>query len=198
MNGLELAKNRLRGEIKTRLASLSAAERGEKSRILCARIAAADFWPALSTVAAFVPLPGEPDIRPLLEQALAEGKRLLLPRMDKGTLVFHAVGDLTQDLLPHAYGMAEPSPRLPCADWEAALGESVLFLVPGLAFDSRGGRLGRGGGFYDRFLHSLPAGFAPRILGAAFSCQLVESVPAGAGDFFLHGLVTEEQPPLPL
>jgi len=193
MDDLLQAKQRLRVQMKTQLSSLSAAERREKSRRLISHITSTDFWPSLSAVAAFFPLPGEPDLCPLLAQVIAEGKDLFLPRMDKEALVFHAVQNLEQDLLPHAWGMAEPYPHLSCPDWAAISGERLLFLVPGLAFDRRGGRLGRGGGFYDRFLRSLPCGFAPRILGAAFSCQLVESVPVGDGDFFLHGLITEEQ-----
>lgn len=190
MDDLEQAKRRLRSDMKTRLKSLDAAGRGEKSRELCARIAAAEFWPSLDAAAAFFPLPEEPDLRPLLSQTLAEGKTLLLPRMDKGALTFHAVENLKQDLLPHAWGMREPSPALPCFDWKAA--GRVLILVPGLAFDAEGRRLGRGGGFYDRFLFSLPLSRGLIILGAGFSRQIVDKVPAGEGDFTLHGIVTEE------
>ena len=193
MNTLGREKQLLRAEMKKRLASFSDAWKEEKSGRLCAVLAALEFWPSLSALAAFLPLPDEPDLRPLLERALAEGKTLFLPRIDGDTLVFHRVSDLQNGLQQHAYGMSEPSPALPPADWTAA-GNSVLFLVPGLAFDRRGGRLGRGKGFYDRFFGSFAkqAAGGARILGAAFSCQLALSLPQSETDFPLDGLVTDE------
>jgi 5-formyltetrahydrofolate cyclo-ligase len=190
MDTLEREKRSLRAEMKKRLVSLCAAEREEKSGKIRAFLAEAEFWPSLSAVAAFLPLPDEPDLVPLLRQALGEGKTLFLPRIDGANLVFHTAASLEKNLLLHAYGMPEPSPRLPPADWAAA-GERILFLVPGLAFDRRGGRLGRGKGFYDRFFRNF-TGSLPLVLGTAFSRQVVERVPSGGADFPMKGLVTEE------
>jgi 5-formyltetrahydrofolate cyclo-ligase len=190
MDTLEQKKRLLRARMKKTLASLCAAEREEKSGEIRSRLAGAEFWPSLSAVAAFLPLPGEPDLTPLLRQALGEGKTLFLPRIDGANLVFHRAGSLEKNLVRHAYGMPEPSSRLPPADWDSA-GERILFLVPGLAFDRRGGRLGRGKGFYDRFFQSFTGSLA-LVLGTAFSLQIVESVPAGRADFPVKGLVTEE------
>jgi 5-formyltetrahydrofolate cyclo-ligase len=186
-------KNRLRAGMKKSL-KLSAAELAEKSSRLCAYVAAAEFWPRLSVAAAFLPLPGEPDLRPLLRQALREGKSVLLPRIDGEDLVFHEIRSMENGLVQHAYGMREPDPRLPLAEF-SVLAET-LFLVPGLAFSRGGHRLGRGRGFYDRFLRNLTArnrGGAPRplILGTAFSCQILAAVPSDENDFPMPGLATE-------
>jgi 5-formyltetrahydrofolate cyclo-ligase len=190
MDTLEREKRVLRAEMKKRLSFLRATEREEKSGKIRGLLAAAEFWPSLSALAAFLPLSGEPDLLPLLRQALSEKKALFLPRIAGGDIVFHAVSSLEDNLLPHAYGMPEPSPRLPPADWAAA-GEHILFLVPGLAFDHQGGRLGRGKGFYDRFFQNF-AGNPSLVLGTAFSRQIVESLPMCGADFPMKGLVCEE------
>ncbi|MDR3200353.1 MAG: 5-formyltetrahydrofolate cyclo-ligase [Spirochaetales bacterium] len=189
MDHIDREKTKLRTQMKKSLKLLAASELAEKSARLCACLATAEFWPHLRAVAAFLPLPGEPDLRPLLEQALREGKSLLLPRIDGEDLVFHEVLSLEKDLVLHAYGMPEPAPHLPRADF-AGLAET-LFLVPGLAFDRRGHRLGRGKGFYDRFLRRRGAGHI--ILGTAFSCRILKTVPFDENDFLMTGgLVTDE------
>jgi 5-formyltetrahydrofolate cyclo-ligase len=190
MDSLDREKRVLRAEIKKELASLRAGEREEKSEKIRTLLVSAEFWPSLSAVAAFFPLPDEPDVISLLRQALREGKTLFLPRIDGGNLVFHSVPGLEENLPLHAYGIPEPSPLSPPADWAAA-GARTLFLVPGRAFDRRGGRLGRGKGFYDRFFQSF-IGKPSLVLGTAFSRQIVERVPAGGTDFLMQGLVTEE------
>jgi 5-formyltetrahydrofolate cyclo-ligase len=188
MDHIQNEKTKLRDWIKQGLKFSETAGLPEKSARLCAALAEAEFWPQLRAVAAFLPLPGEPDLRPLLEQALREGKTLLLPRIDGEDLVFHEVLSLEKDLIPHAYGMPEPAPHLPRADF-SRLAET-LFLVPGFAFDRRGHRLGRGKGFYDRFLRKLATG--PLILGTAFSRQILDAVPSDENDFPMTGLVSEE------
>jgi 5-formyltetrahydrofolate cyclo-ligase len=190
-DSLRREKQLLRLEIKKRLALLDKVE--EKNARINAALAAADFPVPASALAAFLPLPGEPDLRPFLEQMLRAGKPLFLPRIDGDNLVFHRVRSLENGMRLHAYGMPEPAPHLPRAE-PAVLAAKVLFLVPGLAFDRRGGRLGRGKGYYDRFLQSLAAitGKTPFALGLGFACQIVENLPAGETDFRLDGLATEE------
>jgi 5-formyltetrahydrofolate cyclo-ligase len=118
---------------------------------------------------------------------LAAGARLYYPRVTgRGTLGFypHREGDGWET---GPYGILEPSnpagvePRM--SGWD-------IIVVPGLAFDRRGNRLGRGFGYYDRFLGGLPES-VPRV-GLAFSSQLVREVPVDALDVPVHALVTEE------
>jgi 5-formyltetrahydrofolate cyclo-ligase len=186
-------KRRLRTEIKKTLAALDKEDCARESAKIRLAITSSPVWAGLATLAAFLPLPGEPDLRPLLQQALSEGKKVCLPRIEGGGLVFHFVRDLERNFLTHAWGIHEPAPRLPEARPADFAGEGVLFLVPGLAFDHRGRRLGRGKGFYDRFFRTLAAqGIRPAIFGAAFSCQILETVPTDENDFPLSGLVSEE------
>lgn len=101
--------------------------------------------PGLRTVALYAALPGEVDLATL---AADTGRAWVYPRVDGHGLEFHRVENPAADLLPGAFGILEPSPSLP----EVAIADIDVFLCPGLAFDSLGGRLGRGRGFYDRIL----------------------------------------------
>lgn len=102
--------------------------------------------PALRTVSLFSPLPGEPDLTPLVLSL--PHIRWVFPRVEGPHLVMHPVGDISSDLEPGAFGIREPKTTLPSVPF----GEIDAFLCPGLAFSAAGGRLGRGKGFYDRML----------------------------------------------
>lgn len=195
-------KRSLRREMRRRLEVGSPAELEEKSCRIRAVIAASDAWRSASLVAAYYPMPGEPDLLPLLEAALAEGRRLALPRVEGTDLVFRLVpqpgpaGGLLC-LRPGTYGISEPAADLPRLILKDFRGPGVLVLVPGLAFDRRGGRLGRGKGFYDRFLRTAAGDAAgacrgPAILGVCFSLQLLDDVPMGTEDRRVDAVVTEE------
>jgi len=155
------------------------------------RILALRCWRDARTVGLFAAIRGEVDLLPLVELALSIGKRAVFPRADRsgGTLTFHAVAS-AGDLLSGAFGVPEP-PADPARF--TPLHEIDLLLVPGVAFDARGGRLGFGGGFYDRLLSSVPpsAGSRPLAVGLAFECQVVPKVPTEPSDRRVDALVTE-------
>lgn len=141
------------------------ADASEKIR---AQIPCLPRWREARTVAAYAPLPGEPDLRPL---DWADAMRLLLPRIEGDNLVFHHV-TRPADLRPGAFGVPEPDPAsCPVADASVA----DIIIVPGLGFTVGGARIGRGRGYYDRFLASLP----PRVLrvGVCFREQIVAELP---------------------
>jgi len=131
---------------------------------------AVDAWleahPAPQTIAAFAALPGEMDLMDVI--ARHPERRWVFPRMEGNGLCFHAVGNPAVDLTTGAFGVREPSPALPSVD----IAEIDAFFCPGLAFDARGGRLGRGRGFYDRMLASARPD-ALRI-GVCFLSQRVD------------------------
>ena len=130
----------------------------------------------------------EVDTRPILGDALAREKRALAPRVAKAGSAMDAVEvlDIKRDIAPGAYGIGEP------VGVRIALPEEIDFiLVPGIAFDRSGGRLGRGAGFYDRFLARCRA--EAFRCAATFSCQIVASVPRDAHDLPVHCIATEEE-----
>ena len=108
-------------------------------------------WQYADTVLAFASMPDEPDTADILRQALAEGKRLLLPRVLSRTEMDWVEITALSQLQPGAYGILEAPASLPAFD-TAHLGDGALALIPCLAAGRDGVRLGRGGGYYDRFL----------------------------------------------
>lgn len=145
------------------------------SAAAAARLGGLDEWTQAAVVHCFVgALAGEVRTEGLLARALAEGRRLVCPRvMPRGRLEHREVTVLTQ-LENSSFGLREPSPAL-CPQVDAA--EVDLVVVPGVGFSRDGLRLGMGGGYYDRFLSTLPP-TAVRV-GLAFELQLLDAVPSG-------------------
>lgn len=137
-------------------------------------------WAEASTVALYWPLPGEVPVDDLVRAA--GSRTLLLPRCEGRTLVFHRWRP-GETLVPGPFRLAEPPPTAPVVD----VTEVDLFIVPGLAFDRSGGRLGRGSAYFDRAL-SRRRGMA---VGCAWAMQVVDRVPLEPHDVRLDGLVTE-------
>jgi 5-formyltetrahydrofolate cyclo-ligase len=121
--------------------------------------------------------------RPLYERARGLGRHVLWPRIEAGRIVFAPCSGW-EDLVPGRYGVPAP----PEAFRAEPLASDALVLVPGVAFDEQGHRLGRGGGYYDRVL-SGAGGATP--VGVAFDCQIVEEVPVEPHDRRVAGLLTE-------
>lgn len=141
--------------------------------------------PALQTIAVFAALPGEVDLSELV--ARHPDHRWVYPRVTGNGLTFHAVRNPSLDLIPGAFGIREPAPTLP----EIPVEQIDAFLCPGLAFDARGGRLGRGRGFYDREL----AGARPNAekIGVCFSFQIVPDTFAEPHDIHMDEVLCEHR-----
>jgi 5-formyltetrahydrofolate cyclo-ligase len=145
-------------------------------------------WRESRVVLGYASFRQEVDTFPLLEEVLARGKELVLPRVVRASRSLHLlrVKDLAADLRPGYQGILEPDPAR-CSSVDPGLIDLVL--VPGVVFDRRGFRLGYGGGYYDRLLASLPR--AVRV-GLAFSLQVVEELPVLPHDLPVDVLVTED------
>ncbi|MFA7642947.1 MAG: 5-formyltetrahydrofolate cyclo-ligase [Sphaerochaetaceae bacterium] len=182
-------KASLRRVMRERLLSFGVDERQVGSEALAANVAASDAYRTCTAVLAFVSLPSEPDLRLLLDRAITEGKRVGLPvcRSD-GTLRFHEVGPAWQEhMMKNRWGIAEPDP-VSCPPVQLDGQGNSLVLVPGLAFSPRCGRLGRGKGFYDRFLAGKPAGMIS--IGVCFDFQIVADLPTEIHDVKLDAVIT--------
>jgi len=140
-----------------------------------------------TTVLLTLPFGSEWDTRALVASALARSKTVALPRVNPATRMLDlcAIARLEDDAAPGYRGIPEPAAH--CALLDVASVDWVL--VPGVAFDADGRRIGYGGGFYDRLLPLLRAD-AHRIAGA-FEMQIVDRVPAASHDVTVGAIVTE-------
>jgi 5-formyltetrahydrofolate cyclo-ligase len=181
---LPTLKSALRREMRQRLGLLTPSQREAASRALCARLQQQTVWLSARTILFFAPTALEPDIWPLLETALAQGRTVALPRFVPEHNAYEpaAVRDPARDLVTGRFRIREPAPA--CA--AVATEQFDLVLVPGVAFDARGHRLGRGKGYYDRLLARTPG----RKCGVAFEEQLVDAVPVEPGDVRVDCIVT--------
>lgn len=181
------AKRSQRAETRARLAVLPPAERDERSRRLVRRLVELPAWHTAATVLLFAPLPSEPDLDLLWQTGVLTGKQAAYPRVEGTTMRLYYASSL-DELEPTRWGLREPPPR---AAREVMLDDMSLALVPGLAFDAAGGRLGRGGGFYDRLLARRdPA--RTRVIGVGFAFQIsVEPLPRAAHDVRMDAVLTD-------
>jgi 5-formyltetrahydrofolate cyclo-ligase len=208
------SKEVLRREIKARLAALPPDSFRRAGKGAAGWLLKHPVWQEYGSVLLFISLKNEIDTRTIREAAFAAGKKVFAPRIGRfpderdtrktlpgGDLVFHRIfppGTKGGALREGPFAIREPFPapetRLGSGDFPA------LILVPGLAFDRQGGRLGRGGGYYDRFLAALDAGktsalpedAAPPLpytaFGLCMDCQLVALVPLEPWDKRMHAV----------
>jgi len=178
------AKARLRQEARDRLNAVAPEQRKAVSLQIISRLRQQAVWKSAGSILFFAPLPSEPDIWPLLEEALLAGKTVALPRFSLETQSYLAcvVQNPQTDLRSGQFRIREPGLSCP----EFPLNRLDLVLVPGVAFQSDGGRLGRGKGFYDRLL----AAVRRTKCGVAFDEQIVGAIPVGPLDIRVNCIVT--------
>lgn len=196
---------RLKSEIRKRVAEAIAQMppevRREADAAICARL-----WEVVSPffeekeasrrlLLAYMPLPDEVDIRSFLTEMLQRGVHLALPRIQRdGMMSLHLVQDLERDLFVGPYGLLQPDDELEKVPPEAV----TIAIVPGRAFSSRGARLGRGWGYFDRLLR----GRGIPTIAVAYDCQIHEDVPMNPEDVPMDRILTpttmiECRPPKP-
>lgn len=181
---LQQRKRALRRELQGRRRAIPPEERAAASAALCEVVRRSVPWQQAKQVLLFAPLPDEPDVFPLLEEALTSGRRLALPRFSSvlGAYEVAEVRSLDSDLHVGAFGIREPRPDCPLFPSKPL----DLTLLPGVAFDHDGHRLGRGKGYYDRLLPGLGGGFC----GVAMDWQVLPSIPAGLYDKAVNWIAT--------
>ncbi|HEU4382665.1 MAG TPA: 5-formyltetrahydrofolate cyclo-ligase [Anaeromyxobacteraceae bacterium] len=180
-------KRALREEMLARRKRLTASEREEASLAIAERVASLPAFAAARTVALYASMGAEVSTAEIARRAHAAGKRLAWPRLAPGALRLTFAACPPGELVSGRAGTREPPPDAPAVP----ISEIDCALVPGVAFDERGGRLGRGRGHYDATLGALPRR-AVRV-GLAFEVQLRAEVPREAHDASLDVVVTERR-----
>ena len=158
-------KQELRKAIRTRKRAMTEEEIERRSRSLCQKFLESDAYRACRTLYGYLPYNQEVRTVPILAQALADGKQVAVPKVYGDDMKFIVLADLTQVSRGYA-GIPEP-----IADEPVAEDETALVLMPGLAFDPQGHRIGYGGGFYDKFLSREPN---HPTLALCYEFQMVE------------------------
>ncbi len=164
--------------------------RASQEAILAARLPRLPGYAAAQTVLLYAHVFAEEiNTRPFFLHAMAAGKRVLCPRVDPAgnCLRLFEIITLARDLEPGFLGI--PEPRKDCH--EVAVKEVDWALIPGLAFDLRCYRLGRGAGYYDRLLPGMRPD-APRW-ALAYDCQITQEVPTEPHDVPIDGVATARQ-----
>jgi len=182
------AKTELRQRLRSTLTALTPDEIATGSLRACHRLFAQPEYIKAEVIMVYLSLPIEADTTPIVLRAWQDRKRVLAPKVswNQRRMLPLEIRSLTDDLVVSNLGIREPVSGIPFP-----IRHIDLIIVPGLGFDEYGNRLGRGRGFYDRFLaHPEFAGVA---CGLGLHQQLVSTVPVGPLDQSIHMLVTDEE-----
>ncbi len=180
-----MTKDEQRRELRHALASMSKEERLEASQTICTHLSTLPSVATAETILAYLPLEDEVDLTCLLSAWIEESRTICVPIVSWEHQTMHAgvLAALAEEsLVECAHGLREPRDPQPIS------ADSIdVMLEPGLGFDSNGGRLGRGGGFYDRYLGTCRS---PIVIGIGFDCQMLESIPTEEHDQLMTVVVT--------
>lgn len=175
----------LRREMRQRRRGLPGFRRRLANRALVRHLVNLPAYRRARDLAVYWPADGEADVRAVAAHAWSNGKRLYLPVVGRGGLMRFARWMQHGDLRPNRYGIPEPVQVRQCVP----AGRLDLVVMPLVAFDARGNRLGMGGGYYDRALSGQR--WRRLLVGVAFSCQHASSIPAQAWDVPIDLVITE-------
>ena len=180
-------KKQLRHELRGRLSSVSKNQRKQLSKQACQNLVNIEQFHTASVVMFFLSFPHEIDTTSAILHAWQQGKTVVVPKVSwqQRHMIAVEITSLDTGLSVDAGDMRNPVTGVP-----APVEEIDLVVTPGLAFDINGGRLGRGGAYYDRFFATQ--GFSATKCGFAFSKQIVESVPTEAHDRAVDMIVTDQ------
>jgi 5-formyltetrahydrofolate cyclo-ligase len=165
-------------------------DKPERSERICATLERLPEYRQAKTICSYVGVGSEVLTWGLLGAAMTADKRVIVPYANDNRLTLFCVRDLAE-LAPAPFGLLEPRQELrDQPDRQTRAADVELFVVPGLAFDATGARLGYGKGYYDHLLDSAPAGILR--VGLAFACQIERRVPVLGYDVSMHVVVTED------
>ena len=185
------SKEVFREEIKTRLKNVPQEEFRSQGDKAAALLRASPIWTSYKTVFLFLSMNSEIETQSILEAALSDGKKIFAPRVEADRLVFYSILLADGPWEKGPFGIREPKNGKPAEAGDPAGVYPALILTPGLAFDMKGQRMGRGRGYYDRFFAELDRESKQYYaLGICMDFQLVDEVPADEYDKKVSGILT--------
>jgi 5-formyltetrahydrofolate cyclo-ligase len=190
MQDLKEKKSEIRRKTRVRRAGLSEKDRNKKSKSIMAFLFDFANFREARTVLFYMNSGSEVATDAMIRRALEYEKVVALPWVDEkdGKIVPLKIDDLDRDVKPGYKGIREPIPQQ-CKEIPAGMID--LAIMPGIAFDERGGRIGHGTGFYDRFIPDLDV--TTRKVALAFECQIVSQIPMEPHDRYIDIIITEKR-----
>lgn len=182
---IKATKTALREQFLARRTAMPPQEKKAREEKICRLILSSASFRYAETILAYSPKESEIDIRPVLREALTQGKRLALPRCEGEHLMIYRYISSLEELTPAAFGLMEP--KATALAFTEDPGHSSLCLVPGVVFDVHGYRIGYGGGYYDRFLNN----FHGSVAGVIYRDFILPQLPHGRYDRALPIMITD-------
>lgn len=179
----------VRGQVKAKLAAMTSQQQHDASVAACKRLVELAPFHDASTVMLYMPMANEVDLTPVAIRCFVAGKTVCVPRVDWRRKDMDAVE--VQSFDDHIMELDEHGLRTPRDGAPMPSNLIDLVVVPGLAFDAHGHRLGRGGGYYDRFLNKLRR--SATSIGLAFDVQMIDQVPINQDDVSVKIVVTDRR-----
>lgn len=179
-----VVKNALRHQMKNTRDTTPRKARGERSAKIATALDEHEWLRGAKCVLAFWPFGSEIDLRSWMEKEQTRGRQISLPRITEDGLEIHDFQP--ENLIPHPYGMLEPSEDAPRTPRDAV----DVVIAPALAIDAEGRRIGYGGGYYDRLMPTLPNA---KRLGVCFDFQLVAELPEFGHDERVEAILTDRR-----
>ena len=187
----EFSQSKQQIRVQARRLRLRLSDKAQRSEKIAVALRGLPEYIAAKTILFYVETGSEVPIRVLIEEALREGRTVVVPYCVGDELHLFRLEDMTE-LEPGAFGIEEPQPNLRELAEKAVDSTQIdLALVPGVAFDPQGGRIGQGKGYYDRFLQTIQS--RAKFVSPAYECQIVPKIPTTPHDIPVHVIVTENK-----
>jgi 5-formyltetrahydrofolate cyclo-ligase len=187
LSRLHRYKSLLRNELRQSLKAIAGIRRRKRSDKIIQRLLTMSIFQNAANILIYVALPTEVETRQLILKTLKLGKRVFVPllALRHKRIEIYRIKNWKKDLRKGTYGILEPKPR---RNRKGRADEMDLVVSPGLGFDRRGARLGRGGGYFDRFLKRAKQA---KKIGLAFREQIVKKIPTGPNDIRMDCVITD-------
>lgn len=185
---LKIIKTELRQQYLEKRKAIPKEKKEAADRAICRKIASTVSFRFADTVMLYSALPSEIDLTELAETALAQGKRVVLPRCVEGSplMNFHTVTDLSA-LEKGSFSIMEPPADSPI--WAPADADKAICIIPGVIFDMQGHRIGYGKGYYDRYFSDKTV----QRIGVVYDDFILKSLPHGRYDLAVDLIITEKR-----
>ena len=180
-------KNTLRSQIK----NTDISDRAYKDAVINCILYESDIYQYADELFLFCGIGHEPDLKPIALNALMDGKKVAYPvSINKTEMIFRYITDFENDFATGAFGIKEPEEGLEEAGFRDAADRIII--CPGMAFDHEGRRLGRGNGYYDRFLGEYGTYFSS-VTGVCYSEFILPEIPSDEHDITMDYILTEQE-----